>query len=131
MDEAFRQQAEEWFLRGDHDIETADLLYNESGHMDSVAYHIQQAIEKYLKGYLALNGKRPPRIHELDTILNHVIAFDDSLAGFLDICEKVSLYYIEARYPPGPPMEYDRQEIKRDLDSAWELARKIRAKANR
>lgn len=89
MDESFKRQAEEWFVRGDHDIETADLLYHKRGHMDSVAYHIQQAIEKYLKGYLVLNGKRPPRIHELDTILNHVIAFDDSLTDSLDLCEKV------------------------------------------
>ncbi len=131
MGELLKQQAEEWFVRGDHDIETADLLFNERGHMDSIAYHIQQAIEKYLKGYLVLHGKRPPRIHELDTILNHIIAFDDSLADFLDICEKVSLYYIEARYPPGPPAEYDREEIKSDLDNAWELIKRITAKVKR
>jgi len=26
MDEAFGKQAEEWFIRGQHDIETAQLL---------------------------------------------------------------------------------------------------------
>ena len=129
MDEPFKRQAAEWFARGDHDIETADLLYNEHGHMDSVAYHIQQTIEKYLKGYLVLHGKRPPRIHELDTILNHIVPFDDSLADFLELCEKASLYYIEARYPPGPPVQYERDEIKSDLDNTWELVRRIRAKA--
>ena len=129
MNERFIQQAKEWFARGDHDIETADLLYNERGHMDSVAYHIQQAIEKYLKGYLVLHGQKPPRIHELDTILNHIMSFDNSLADSLGLCEKVSRYYIEARYPPGPPAEYERSEIKHDLDSAWELIRGIREKS--
>jgi hypothetical protein len=29
MDKAFKKQAEEWFERGLHDIETAQLLYDE------------------------------------------------------------------------------------------------------
>lgn len=129
MDEAFKKQAEEWYERGQHDIETAQLLYDERGHTDSIAYHIQQAIEKYLKGYLVLHAKKPPKIHELDALLAHIAAFDDSLNTFLDICEKASRYYIEDRYPPGPPVEYEYDEIKADLDTAWELIKTIRAKA--
>ncbi len=92
MYEAFKKQAKEWFERGRHDIETAQLLYDERGHTDSIAYHIHQALEKYLKGYLVLHGKKPPKIHELDTLFNHVAAFDDSLIDFLDLCEKASIY---------------------------------------
>src|SRR4030043_1232576 len=129
MDKAFKMQAEEWFERGLHDIETAQLLYDERGYTDSIAYHIQQAIEKYLKGYLVLHGKKPPRIHELDTLLNHIAGFDDSFNDFLDLCEKASRYYIEDRYPPGPIVEYEYDEIKGDLDKAWELIRKVISKA--
>ncbi|OHB80334.1 MAG: hypothetical protein A2Z25_00380 [Planctomycetes bacterium RBG_16_55_9] len=129
MDEAFKKQAQEWFERGRHDIETAQLLYDERGYTDSIAYHIQQAVEKYLKGYLVLHGKKPPKIHELDTLLNHVNVFDVSLDNFLELCEKASRYYIEDRYPPGPIVEYDYNEIKADLDKAWELIQKILTKA--
>ncbi|MFH1453185.1 MAG: hypothetical protein ABIH00_04300 [Armatimonadota bacterium] len=31
MDEAYKKQTLEWFVRGDHDIETAELLYNQKG----------------------------------------------------------------------------------------------------
>lgn len=129
MDKAFKKQAEEWFERGRHDIETAQLLYDEQGYTDSIAYHIQQGVEKYLKGYLVLHGKKPPRIHELDALLNQITAFDDSFNDFLDLCEKVSRYYIEDRYPPGPPVEYEYEEIKADIDKAWELITEIRARA--
>ena len=125
MDEAFKKQAEEWFERGLHDIETAQLLFDEQGYTDSIAYHIQQAIEKYLKGYLVFNGKKPPRIHELDTLLNHIARFDDSFNGFLELCEKASRYYIEERYPPGPIIEYSYEEIRTDLDNTWKLIRKV------
>ena len=129
MDKAFKKQAEEWFEWGNHDIETAQLLYDARGHTDSIAYHIHQALEKYLKGYLVLYGKKPPRIHELDVVLNRIAALDDSLIDFLALCEKVSRYYFEARYPPGSPVEYEYGEMKRDLDSAQELIRRIRVKA--
>jgi HEPN domain-containing protein len=128
MDEALKRQAAEWFERGQHDIETAQLLFDERGYTDAIAYHIQKSIEKYLKGYLVLHGRKPPRIHELDTLLNHVLPFDNSLAGFLDLCEKSSRYYFEDRYPPGPPVEYSYEEIKADLDEAWELIKSIRVK---
>jgi len=129
MDDAFKKQAQEWFERGRHDIETAQLLYDEQGYTDSIAYHIQQALEKYLKGYLVLNGKKPPKIHELDTLLNHVLRFDSSLNSFLELCEKASRYYMEDRYPPGPVVEYQYNQIKADLDEAWELIRRVLAQA--
>ena len=129
MDDVFKKQAGECFERGRHDIETAQLLYEERGHTDSIAYHIQQALEKYLKGYLVVHGKKPPKIHELDTLLNRIVTFDENFIDFLDLCEKASRYYIEDRYPPGPPVEYEHKEIKEDLDRAWELIKKIRAKA--
>jgi HEPN domain-containing protein len=130
MDKAYRTQAEECFERGRHDIETAQLLYDEQGYTDSIAYHTQQGVEKYLKGYLVLHGRKPPRIHELDALHNRIAAFDESFNDFLELCEKASRYYIEDRYLPGPLVEYEYNEIKADLDQAWELIRKILARAS-
>ncbi|MCJ7832872.1 MAG: HEPN domain-containing protein [Deltaproteobacteria bacterium] len=124
MDEALKKQALEWFTRGDHEIETAQLLFDEEGYTESIAYHIQQAIEKYLKGYLVLKGQKPPWIHELDTLLNLIGKFDTDLyLPFIELCEKATRYYIEDRYPPGPPAEYNRPEIQIDLELSWQLIR--------
>lgn len=132
MDEGLRKQAWEWFERGEHEIETAQLLYEQHGYPDTIAYHIQQAIEKYLKGYLVLKGQRPPWVHELDTLLSLVAKFEaDLYPAFIELCEKATRYYIEDRYPPGPPLEYRREEIKADLDWAWKLVKEIRQKAGR
>lgn len=128
MDEGFKKQASEWFEKGDHDIETAELLYEEKGYTDVIAYHIQQAIEKYLKGYLVYHGKKYPKIHELDMLLNLVSKFDDSFRDFIEICEKASKYYLEERYPPGPQISYTHEEIKEDLDVAKNLIKKITKK---
>jgi HEPN domain-containing protein len=79
MDNPLRAQAMEWFERGDHDISSAQLLYDQQGYTDSIAYHIQQAIEKYLKGYLVLKGRKPPRVHDLDVLLDAVADFEPGL----------------------------------------------------
>ena len=129
MDESLKHQAQEWLDRGDHDIETAQLLHGQGGYTDIIAYHIQQAIEKYLKGYLIFKEQRPPRIHDLDALLARVDKFEIGLySPFIELCEKASRYYLEDRYPPGPPVKYIREEIKKDLDLAWELIKQIREK---
>jgi HEPN domain-containing protein len=69
MDEALERQAAEWFERGRHDIEMAQLLYNERGYTDTIAFLIQQAIEKYLKGFLVYKGVAPRKTHNLDFLL--------------------------------------------------------------
>ena len=123
--------AQEWFDRGDRDLDAAQLLQDERFHTDVIAYHLQQVIEKYLKGYLLLNGVRPPRIHDLDTLLNLASDVEPDLYDpFIDLCEKATRYYLEERYPPGPTVEYSHEEIGLDLDLTWELVRTIRTKTD-
>jgi hypothetical protein len=67
----------------------------------------------------------------LDTLLNLVAKTEPDLySPYIDICEKATRYYIEERYPPGPPAEYSRDEIKADLDMAWRLVKVIRGKVD-
>ena len=125
MDEALKKQASEWFERGKHDIDTAQLLFDEQGYPDIIGYHIQQAIEKYLKGFLVLHEKKPPKIHDLEILLNLASKIDDSLYSFISLCDKATRYYIVDRYPPGLVAEYGIEEIRADLKNTWELIRKI------
>ncbi len=130
MDEGLREQAVEWFTHANRELETAQLLYDLQGHTDAVAYHMQQTIEKYLKGYLVLNGKEPPWIHELDTLLKKIEKISPGLyQPFIELCEKATQFYVEGRYPPGPPMEYTREEIKTDLALTYQLVEMIRERA--
>ncbi len=46
------QLVREWIERGKHDLDAAKILLRERGYFGVVVFHIHQAIEKYLKGYL-------------------------------------------------------------------------------
>ncbi|RLC66097.1 MAG: hypothetical protein DRI48_05485 [Chloroflexi bacterium] len=124
--------ANEWFERGDRDFDAAQLLNDEHFYTDVIAVHLQQAIEKYLKGFLVLHGIKPPRIHDLDVLLNRASEIaPDLYEPFIDLCEKATRYYLDERYPPGPPVEYSREEIGADLDLTWELVRTLREMVRR
>ena len=133
MGNPFFEQAMEWFERGAHDIEMAQLLYDENGYTDTIAFLIQQGIEKYLKGYLVFHGKKIEKAyktHDLGFLLSSVQDIDTDILQFADFCDAATRYYIADRYPPGPPVQYSREEISESLKKSWELVDFIKNKIN-
>ncbi len=116
----------EWFRKAQHDLETAQLLYKNEGYTEIIAFHIQQALEKYLKGYLIANGCKLRKIHDLEDLLSAAIEFDPTFADFLNVCRKATKYYMDSRYPIGGVEDYTCEEIKQTLDVAIRLVSKIK-----
>lgn len=119
-----------WFTQGDMDLQAADLLLSQDGPPTVVAFHIQQTIEKYLKGYLLSVGDPLRRIHDLEVLLRDAIAHDMSFAPFLSDCQRITEYYIEARYPVGVTTLFQPARLKADLRIAQALTSLIRDKTN-
>jgi len=111
----------DWFAKGDQDVQAAVILLNQDGPLEIVAFHIQQAIEKYLKGYLLSTGWSLERIHDLEALVQEAIARDAEFSPFLSACQRITEYYIESRYPLGVLSELTREEIVQSLDEAREL----------
>ena len=59
------QVVKEWFERGKHDLEVAKILLAEDEYSDVVLFHIHQAVEKYLKGFLIYKGWGLKKIHDI------------------------------------------------------------------
>ena len=57
-----------WFRFADMDLDTAEVLQSiRPNHFEIICFHCQQAVEKYLKGYLIFSGvEKPPKIHDSD-----------------------------------------------------------------
>ncbi|OHB95876.1 MAG: hypothetical protein A3I59_01855 [Planctomycetes bacterium RIFCSPLOWO2_02_FULL_50_16] len=126
MDEGLKEQAGAWFERGTHDIETAQLLLDKQGYTDIIAFHIHQAVEKYLKGYLVFNGKRHHDTHELKLLVKAAAELDQGLSRHVGFCDRITRYYVQECYPSGPLIEYSYQELAQDLKEAWELTNRIK-----
>jgi HEPN domain-containing protein len=47
---------EEWIERGKQDLNAAKILFSKKKYLDLVLFHIHQAVEKHIKGFLIYNG---------------------------------------------------------------------------
>ncbi len=119
---------QDWFAQGDQDLKAAEILLDQGGPLPVVAFHIQQAVEKYLKGFLLSTNWTLRRVHDLELLLQEAIARDADFAPFLFFCQRVTEYYIETRYPLGLQSPLQETALKQDLDTARELIALIRRK---
>jgi HEPN domain-containing protein len=110
----------DWFRKADTDVQTVEILLVHGGNMEVAAMHIQQAVEKYLKGYLLSTGWELDRIHDLPALLDEAVACNNAFEQFRVFCETVNAFYFEARYPflVEPPPE---EEVRSFLEQTKQL----------
>jgi len=125
---AKRKLAQEWMERGKKDLEDAEFLLMNNRALENVAFHIQQALEKYLKGFLIYKGWKLEKIHDLRKLLAEAIPIDKKFEEFIDPLKKITEYYVDSRYPVGYPLEYTRKEIRDSLHQAKSLVAYIKDK---
>ena len=66
-DEIFK----EWINKADHDLDSAKLIYlHLPDYFDTIAFHCQQAVEKYLKAMLVFFDIEFQRTHNLVYLLD-------------------------------------------------------------
>ncbi|MFN4179874.1 MAG: HEPN domain-containing protein [Armatimonadota bacterium] len=100
----------EWLERAKEDWRLTELALSE-GLVLGAAYHLQQAIEKWLKAYLLYHGWKLERTHDLEELLSEAVKHEPNLQRFQDMCRRVK-YFIAARYPglPNPPTEEELRQ---------------------
>lgn len=94
-------KAQEWLPRAEQDMETLRRVLTPPELADMAAFHLQQAVEKYLKAYLLNQGWRLKRTHNLEALLQEAISFDSDLEVFAAVCKKINPWYLAGRYPPN------------------------------
>lgn len=115
----------DWFRIGDNELRRAQNLLSLED-MEGAGFNIQQAIEKYLKGYLLSLGWELRRIHNLETLINEALVYNPSFEEFRFPCRKITEYYLEERYPLTVSSELTKEEMEESLAVAERMIEKIR-----
>lgn len=107
-----KPETKEWVAKADADLVTAkrEAAAVESPNYDAVCFHAQQCAEKYLKGVLAENELRIPRIHDLEVLLNQLVPSYPTLSNVMHLARILSAMAIEVRYPGMSADEDDAAE---------------------
>jgi HEPN domain-containing protein len=89
-----------WIEKADHDLGTAELTFRHiPKYRDTIAFHCQQAVEKYLKSYFIFIDLPVIKTHDLIVLLG-LIANSESVSDALfDKAAELQDYSVEIRYP--------------------------------
>jgi HEPN domain-containing protein len=123
-EDEIRQLVSEWLRKADLDLLTVDRLCSEDPFRDVVAFHAQQAAEKYLKALLTRHQIEFPKTHELRRLLELLAGVEPQLAASLTDIKWLEPFGVEVRYPGERP-----DTLPGDEQRARELARSVRSAA--
>ncbi|EGD49576.1 HEPN domain protein [Ruminiclostridium papyrosolvens DSM 2782] len=85
-------------------MRSAEILLEHNADNGIVCFHCQQAIEKYLKGFLINATGELQEGHNLVKLCKKAVAYDRALSEFTKDMAFVNTYYIEAKYPAEDPL---------------------------
>lgn len=122
------RQVRQWVEKAEHDLRNAEhtlTIRDEDCPFDTVCFHAQQCVEKYLKGWLASRRLDVPRSHDLVVLLNLAVAAGLRGPSSPDV-QPLNRYTIEARYP-GDWDPIDRPEAEQAVATARGVRESLRA----
>lgn len=111
----------EWLVMGDKDFKGAEILYQYDGDYGLVLFHLQQGIEKYLKGYLIYQTGTLQDGHSLIKLCKKASLYEKKFREYIRDCAFLNGYYIETRYPAEDPLIADAEDVEEGIKFAREF----------
>ncbi len=115
----------EWLKKASEDFRRVKARLRE-GDIEDAAFHLQQALEKFLKGFLLDQGWPLKKIHDLEALLDDAVTFDRTLERFRPLLQQVSGYYLIERYPGFEQAEAAEEDVAQAYKDAKRLVQHIR-----
>jgi HEPN domain-containing protein/predicted nucleotidyltransferase len=122
--------AREWFDHAKKHLRSSDTLWGAGEDPEIVAEHLQQGLERTLKGYLVHQGWELLKTHNLEELLADAIRFDPSFDrdDFKHTCKMITKFYDTYRYPKEETPPLTRDDIEPHLSIAKDLADSLESK---
>jgi HEPN domain-containing protein len=113
----------QWIEKADHDLGTGQVTYLYlPQYCDTIAFHCQQAAEKYLKGFLLFLDIPFKRQHSLNYLLGLLSQKIEISNELYDNASELEGFAVEIRYP-DTSVELSDDEIQQ----AFKITKLIRA----
>jgi len=118
--------AREWTSKGDNDLKNSlhTLKLRKDCPTDTVCFHAQQCVEKYLKAFLVALEKPFPRTHDIESLIS-LMPKDVRISLTVEEQRRLTEYATVLRYP-GPYEAISLSEAKQAVKLAQRIQRKIR-----
>lgn len=120
--EVIKDLVNKWINKAEKDLLTAEReLSFEEPITDTICFHCQQTVEKYLKAFLVYHQTYFSKTHRIMNLLEFCNTIDSSFKDELEDADKLTDYAVEIRYPDV----WLEPEIE-DAKEALEIAKKVK-----
>ena len=109
-------KAEKDLLSAEHELTFPDAV------TETICFHSQQAVEKFLKAYLIYLNISFAKTHEIGELITQCESKDKEISKLKDDADSLTDYAVEIRYPDTyfePPLE--------EAKKAFQIATNIKA----
>lgn len=121
-DEVRKELVHQWIAKAELDFELAVHLLGQDGRFrEVIAFHAQQAAEKYLKALLVQHQIPFPKTHDVGRLLDLLATTDPLAVASLREVDALTPFGVETRYPSDSPELLPGEE-----QVAVDLARRTR-----
>jgi len=121
-DEVIEDLVNKWIKKANKDLLSAEReLSFEDPVTETVCFHSQQAVEKYLKAFLVYHQIHFTKTHRIMDLLELCATVDSSFKDELEDADNLTDYAVEVRYPDvwvEPGIE--------ETEEALEIANKVK-----
>jgi HEPN domain-containing protein len=92
--------AREWIIKAENDLKTASYILKMSRGCptDTVCFHAQQCVEKYIKAFLVVKGIDFPRTHDIEHLVS-LLPENIWLRLSIEEQRRLTAYATVTRYP--------------------------------
>lgn len=115
----------EWFEIADKDLNGAKILYEHGADYGLVLFHLQQAVEKYFKGYLIYKTGMLQGGHSLIKLCKKACEFDSEFRKYIKDAAFLNGYYIET-----DPLIADKEDVEDGMNFTVEIINLIKKSVN-
>jgi len=90
-----------WIIKANNDLKAGkDEFATENPATDTICFHMQQCVEKYLKAFLVYNSHEIKKTHNLTFLLQECMEIDKEFEKLRALdADELSVFAVDSRYP--------------------------------
>ena len=117
---------QDWFAFAAERLRGADVLWQHEGLTATGIETLQEAVERYLKGYLIGKGWSLIKTHDLERLVKEAVTFDKNFEKFKPLAEELTEDFFAQHYPGDDTTEVGKnyEILRKDAGELVELIRK-------
>ena len=116
-----KEEVRRWWKYAENDLNTDKYLFEGKKYKEA-SFYCQQAVEKALKTLILKRNNKIIKVHDLVKLARELNLTEEVIKD----CERLTIVYVDTRYPDVGSKEYTKNETSEDITIAKRIIKWIK-----